>query len=53
MSHTNYTNHANYTSQTNALVGEPGFEPGITRSQSGHVSRYTIPRKSDQSPQEL
>ena len=25
-------------------VGEPGFEPGITRSQTEHVSRYTIPR---------
>ena len=25
-------------------VGAPGFEPGITRSQSEHVSRYTMPR---------
>ncbi len=24
--------------------GAPGFEPGITRSQSEHVSRYTMPR---------
>ncbi len=25
-------------------VGAPGFEPGVTRSQSEHVSRYTTPR---------
>ena len=25
-------------------VGTPGFEPGITRSQSEHVSRYTMSR---------
>ena len=25
-------------------VGEPGFEPGVTRSQTEHVSRYTTPR---------
>lgn len=27
-----------------SLVGEPGFEPGVTRSQTEHVSRYTTPR---------
>ena len=26
------------------LVGEPGFEPGVTRTQNEHVSRYTTPR---------
>ena len=25
-------------------VGAPGFEPGVARSQSGNVSRYTTPR---------
>lgn len=26
------------------MVGEPGFEPGVTRTQNEHVSRYTTPR---------
>ena len=26
------------------FVGAPGFEPGVTCSQSKHVSRYTTPR---------
>ncbi len=29
------------------FVGAPGFEPGVTRSQSEHVSRYTTPRFHD------
>lgn len=26
------------------IVGAPGFEPGVARSQSENVSRYTTPR---------
>ena len=29
------------------FVGMPGFEPGVTRSQSEHVSRYTTSRFPD------
>ena len=35
-----------YSVDNQVNIGEPGFEPGITRSQSGHVSRYTIPRQN-------
>lgn len=34
-------------------IGAPGFEPGIARSQSEYVSRYTTPRCDNISTENL